>query len=136
MTLEELESEVALLITKALTDKKCSEFIAFPIAEKTVRRVKQKIFTDLTGYTCIIHSDEIRHVKKQHGEDVYLISQIPSYLTKFIRVEKSFSKNHDTGKSESALVFEKRNSNNKVKIVKINISIEKVLKLKTFFVDV
>ena len=135
MSIEELETKIALLIIKALADKQCSESIEFAVAEKTVRLVKKKIFTDLTGYTCIIHSDEIRHIKKEHGDDVYLISQIPSYLTKFIRVEKSFSKNHKTGKSEHALVFHKRNSNNKVKIVKINVSVKKVLKLKTFYVD-
>lgn len=136
MELEELEASIAVLIEKALADKQCSDFIQFPIPEKTVRLVKKKIFIDLTDYICVIHSDEIRHVKKEHGDDVYLVSKIPSYLTKFIQVDKSFSKKHITGKSENALVFHKRNNDNKVKIVKINVSIKKVLKLKTFFVDV
>lgn len=61
------------------------------------------------------------------------ICEIPRYLEKFAKIEKSTTRDKITGKNIPCFVFTKRNSSIDVKIVKMNISKDKILRLKTMY---
>ena len=67
---EALEVKICQLIELALSDKSSSDQISFPLPKEAVQRAWRKSFIDIRGYTCVIRANEIRHVKKEHGEDV------------------------------------------------------------------
>lgn len=81
----------------------------------------------------MIRSREIRHVYKEHGEDVYLIKNILELLENFYYIERSNTVDKVTKKPVASIVFKKRMSKNEIKIVKTNISRKKILRLKTLF---
>ena len=64
--MNDLHDKICDLIKLSLEDKQYSHSISFPIPQRTIDLVKKKIFINLENYTCVIHSDEIRHVKKEH----------------------------------------------------------------------
>jgi len=130
---EELEAKLCELVKLSITDKTYCDEISFPLSPKTVDKAWQHFFIDIRDYTCTIHSNEIRHIKKEHPDNIYLVCQIPYYLEKFVKLERSTVKDIKTGKSINSLIFVKRTEKNDVKIVKTNISKNKVLKLKTLF---
>jgi hypothetical protein len=131
--LVEIEKRICALVEHALADPRCKEFVEFPLSEKTVNRIWRKIRIDLRGFKCRIHADEIRHVRKEHGDETEHICKVPHYLEKFFFVERSTSTNAQTRRSEPALVFKKRNENGTVRMVKINRSKDKTLSFKTIF---
>ena len=129
---EELEAKLCRLIELSRSDKQSSKQISFPVPEKAVKRA-WKSFIDIRGYTCIVRSNEIRHIKKEHGEDVWHICTIAHLLERFATIERSMTKDRITGKPISSLVFIKKTKGNSIKIVKTNISRNKILRLKTLF---
>lgn len=131
--LEKLEAEICNLVELSLSDKTYCDQGSFLLSEKTIDKAWKYFFIDIRDYTCVIHSDEIRHIKKEHQDDVYLICKIPYYLEKFVKLERSIVQDRKTGKPVTSLIFIKRNDNNSVKMVKTNLSREKILRLKTLF---
>ncbi|WP_428737137.1 hypothetical protein [Sulfurimonas sp.] len=131
--MDTLHDQICALVKISLEDKQYSDFISFPISAHTITKIKKKIYVNLENYTCVIHSDEIRHIKKEHGDEVMHICEIPRYLEKFAKIEKSTTRDKPTGKNIPCFVFTKRNSNIDVKIVKMNISKDKILRLKTMY---
>ena len=133
LNIDDLEKRICDLVKLSIKDKQYSQEINFPIPQKTIFKVKKKIFSNLENYVCVIHSDEIRHIYKEHGDEVKHICKIYSYLEKFAKIEKSSTRNKTTGINIPCLVFIKKNSPNDIKIIKMNISKDKKLKLKTMF---
>ncbi|MDD2828999.1 MAG: hypothetical protein PHW18_05435 [Sulfuricurvum sp.] len=131
--LEKLEAEICNLVELSLSDKTYCDQVSFLLSEKTIDKAWKHFFIDIRDYTCVIHSDEIRHIKNEHHDDVYLICKIPYYLEKFVKLERNIVSDKKTGKPVISLIFIKRNENNSVKMVKTNLSREKILRLKTLF---
>jgi hypothetical protein len=131
--IEILEKELCELIKLSLENKQYSKQITFQLPQKTIDKVKKKIYNNLIGYTCVIHSNEIRHIYKEHGDEVYNICDIYNYLERFAKIEKSTTRDRVSGKNIPCLVFTIKIINKDIKMVKMNISRKKVLKLKTMF---
>jgi len=130
---EELEAELLSLVERSLANKKLKEEIVFDIPPETIKIAWRKYFIDLRNFTCKVHSDEIRHIKKEHPDDVYHICKIHYYLAKFASVERSSTRDIKTGKDIPCLVFVKKFHDKKIQIVKLNLSRKKILSLKTLF---
>ena len=133
MSLDDLENKICDLIKLSLSDKTYSEQISFPIPEEAIQRSWKYSFIDIRGYICVIRSNEIRHINKEHGDEVWHVCKVAYLLEKFASVERSVVKDNITGKPITSLVFIKKSKNNSIKIVKTNISRKKVLRLKTLF---
>ena len=130
---EVLENELCKLIKLSLENKQYSEQIIFPIPKRTIDKVKNKIYINLIDYTCLIHSNEIRHIYKEHGDEVFHICKIHHYLEKFAKIERSTTRDRVSGKNIPCLVFTKKETIKDIRMVKMNISRKKVLRLKTMF---
>ncbi len=122
-------------IDNSLNDKQFKEELSFDIPVETVRRVKGILHLDMTGYKCIIRSNDVRHVKKRHPSDVAFICEIPEIIQHFHSVKKSITKDFKTGISLVNLEFYKKYDKKNVKLVKLKIHIKKRLELKTLFVE-
>lgn len=135
MDYSELEQKICDLIDKSLENRRHKDFVEFPLSEKTISTVWKKVKIDLRGYRCIIHSDEIRHIDNEHPDDIHHICKIPHHLEKIAKIERTSSYNRDTKQKEPCLLFNKFIEKGKIEIVKLNLSREKVLKLKTLYED-
>lgn len=133
MNFEELEAKICKLVELSLTNKQYSEQISFPLSEKTIKTAWKYHFIDIKNYTCVIHSDEIRHVQKQHSYEVQHICKIPYYLEKFAKIERSSTYDNNTGRNIPCFVFTKKMTPKNIQMVKMNISKDKILKLKTMY---
>lgn len=133
LDIAKLEIDICELVNLSLQNKQYSEQINFPLPQKTILSVKKKIYIDLVDFICVIHSDEIRHIKKEHGDEVYHICKIYYYLEKFAKIEKSTTRDKITGKNIPCLVFTKKTENKDIRMVKMNLSKDKILRLKTMF---
>nr|WP_321268477.1 hypothetical protein [uncultured Sulfurimonas sp.] len=133
MNLEELEKKLCELISLSLSDKSSFEQISFPIPEEAVKRAWKYSFIDIRGYQCIVRSNEIRHIYKEHAEEVWHICKIVYLLEKFATVTRTTIPDNITRKPITSLVFTKKTKNNQIRIVKTNISRNKILRLKTLF---
>jgi hypothetical protein len=133
LEIEVLESKLCQLIKLSLENKQHSEEITFPLPQKAIEKAKKKIYINLSDYTCLIHSDEIRHIHKEHGDEVYHICKIHYYLEKFAKIERSSTRDRITGKNIPCLVFTKKQTTKDIRMVKMNLSRKKILRLKTMF---
>lgn len=133
MEIEVLEDELYQLIKLSLENKQSAKKIIFPLSKRTIDKVKKKIYINLIGYTCLIHSDDIRHIYKEHGDEVFHICKIHHYLEKFAKIEKSTTRDRVSGKNIPCLVFTKKETLKDIRMVKMNISRDKILRLKTMF---
>lgn len=122
-------------VQDSISNKQFKEELSFDIPEETVRRVKGILHFDMSGYKCIIRSNDVRHVKKRHSNDINFICEIPEIIQHFHRVEKSITKDFKTGSSLINLEFYKKYGNNIIKLVKLKIHTEKRLELKTIFIE-
>ena len=68
-----------------------------------------------------------------HKDDLEYICLIPEIIANFDRVSKSIEPNRRTKRTEVFVVFEKRYSNDIVKLVKLRDMRKKCLSLKTIF---
>lgn len=131
-------NRIKILISKhvnnSISDKQFNDEFSFDIPKETIRRVKGILYLDMTGYTCIIKSHDVRHVKKRHPEDVQYICEIPEILENFNKVEKNITKDKKTGAFLVNLEFYKKFGNNNIKLVELKVHIKKRLELKTIFV--
>ena len=128
-----LEERLCDLVTRSLSKRGLREEISFPLPDKTVKIAWKYYFIDLRGYFCNVHSNDIRHVQKEHPDDVLHICKIPEYLESIAKLERSSSRDRETGRDAPCLVFTKKIASKRIQIVKLNLSRNKVLKLKTMF---
>ena len=113
-------------IENSLTNKQFKEELSFDIPLETVRRVKGILHFDMAGYKCIIRSNDVRHVKRRHPDDVSFICEIPEIIQHFHSVKKSITKDFKTGSSLINLEFYKKYDKKSVKLVKLKIHKKKI----------
>lgn len=133
MNLKELELKISKFVSISLENRNLDDDISFELPKKTIKKAYKLKFIDLRGYICVIRSREIRHVYNEHGNDVYFIKDIPVMLENFFKIERSNTKDRITKKTITSIVFTKRTSNSNIRIVKTNLSKNKILRLKTLF---
>lgn len=130
-----LKQRICSLVQDAISNKQFKEELSFPIPYESIRRIKGILHLDMSGYSCIIRSNDVRHVKKRHSNDIQYICEIPEIIVHFDNVKKSIIKDFKTGSSLINLEFYKKYDNNTVKLVKLKIHREKRLELKTLFIE-
>ncbi len=133
--MEELtKEEICDFVEKSILDRQYNDELLFLLPTKTIQRVKEILYFDLTNYKGVISSHSVRHVKRGHPSDVLYICEIMEILQKFSKVQKSITRDHKTGASLVSLEFYKIYDNQTVKLVKLKIHRKKRLELKTLFV--
>ena len=130
---EEIKVKLCELVKESIKNRQLKESFTFKVSQKTIDKAWKQYYIDLRDYFCQINSDDIRHIEKEHPDDIEYICEIHYYLEKFLTIEKSFNKNNQTGKTIPCFVFRKVVDKEKIRIVKLNLSREKILKLKTLF---
>lgn len=103
------------------------------ITEKALSAIKKHTKLNISTYTFLIEEEYIRHVKNRHEEDLHLLYKLPEILNHFSHVEKSLTRNKQTGQNDVSLVFKKTFEDGTVKMVALRIMKKKVLSLKTFY---
>jgi hypothetical protein len=126
ITDEEIKSKLCELVENSIKDNQLQESVTFKISQKVIDKIWKKYFIDLNKYSCEIHSNDIRHIYKEHPDDIKYICEIHYYMEKFLSVEKSSTRDNQTGKNIPCLVFRKVINREKIKIVKLNISRKKI----------
>jgi len=133
--MEALSKEVICdFIEKSILDKQYNDELLFLLPIKTIQRVKEILYFDLTNYQGVISSHSVRHVKRGHPNEVNYICEIMEILQKFSKVQKSITRDPKTGASLISLEFYKKYDNETVKLVKLKVHRKKRLELKTLFV--
>jgi hypothetical protein len=61
------------------------------------------------------------------------IIEIPNILNNYDEIEKSITRNNQTGQNEISLVFRKKLNSNKIQMVALRVFNNKILSLKTLF---
>ncbi len=128
------EEELCIFVEESISNKQYNEEIVFYLPEITIERVKKKLPFNMVGYSCVISSHSIRHIKKGHPNDLDYICKIVDILENFSKVIKSLTRCNKTGANLTSLEFYKKFDNNIVKLVKLKIHRDKKLELKTLFV--
>ncbi len=133
MDFEEIEAKLCDLVKRSLNNRMLKEELTFRISENIINHAWKHSFINLRKYSFKIHSDEIRHIQNQHQDEVYHICKIHYYLEKFNKVDKTTTRDNQTGKNIPCLTFTTQLKDKKIKIVKLNISRHKILSLKTLY---
>ncbi|MEA1879435.1 MAG: hypothetical protein U9N11_02155 [Campylobacterota bacterium] len=133
--MEELtKEEICNFVEKSIADRQYNDELIFLLPTKTVQRVKEILYLDLSAYVGVISSHSVRHVKRGHPDDVLYICEILEILQKFSSVQKSITRDAKTGASLVSLEFYRKYTNQTLKLVKLKVHREKRLELKTLFV--
>ena len=90
MTDEEIKYKLCNLVENSIKNNQLQESFCFNLSQKTIDKAWKKHFIDLNKYSCEIHSNDIRHIYKQHPDDIKYICEIHYYIEKFLSIEKSF----------------------------------------------
>ena len=128
------KQDICTFVERAISDRQYNDELLFPLPIITIERVKKVLHLNMDGYSCIISSHSIRHIKRGHPDDVKYICNIVEILETFYRVEKSITKDRNTGATLVSLEFYKKYEGSIVKLVKLKIHIKKRLELKTLFI--
>ena len=128
------KQDICTFVERAISDRQYNDELLFPLPELTIEKIKKALHLNMDGYSCIISSHSIRHIKRGHPDDVKYICNIVEILETFYRVEKSITKDRNTGATLVSLEFYKKYEGSIVKLVKLKIHIKKRLELKTLFI--
>ena len=128
------EEELCIFVEKSISNKQYNEEIIFPLPTITIERIKNKLPFNMIGYSCVISSHYVRHIKKRHPNDLDYICKIVDILKNFSKVIKSLTRCNNTGATLTSLEFYKKFDNDVVKLVKLKVHKDKRLELKTIFV--
>jgi hypothetical protein len=126
--------EICEFVEKSILDRQYNEELTFLLPTKTIKRVKEILHFDLSGYQGVISSHSVRHVKRGHPDDVIYIYEIIEIIQKFSEVKPNNKRDPKTGSNIVSLEFYKVYGNETVKLVKLKVHREKRLELKTLFV--
>ncbi len=103
------------------------------ITEEACKAIKKHTQLNVCKYKFIIEESYIRHIRNRHEEDIHLLQNLPEVLNNFSHVEKSLTRNSQTGQTDVSLVFRKKINDDAVQMVALRIMKGKILSLKTFF---
>ena len=133
--MEELRrEEICCFVEKSISNKQYNDEFIFSLSSKTVKKVKQILYLDLSKYKGVISSHSVRHIKRGHPSDIEYICEITKILQTFSKVKKSITRDSKTGANIVSLEFYKKYENQMVKLVKLKVHRDKRLELKTLFV--
>ena len=116
------EEELCLFVEKSISNRQYNEEIIFDLPVITIERVKKKLPFNMVGYSCVISSQSIRHIKRGHPYDLDYICKIVDILENFSKVIKSLTRCNKTGANLTSLEFYKKFDNDIVKLVKLKVS--------------
>ena len=126
MTLEEF-------IDYSLNSSVDNEIFILDITDDACKAIKKHTNLNICQYKFIIEEKYIRHVRNNHEYDLHLLPKLPDILNNFSHVEKSLTRNKQTGQNEVSLVFRKKIKEDIVQIVSLRVMRDKILSFKTFF---
>lgn len=126
LTLEEF-------IDFSLKSNTTTEIFELRIKEEACKSIRKHTKLNICEYKFIIQEEYIRHVKNKHEEDLCYLSKIPEILNGFSSVEKSLTRNTQTGQTDVSLVFRKEFNDGIVRMVALRVIKTKILSLKTLF---
>ena len=127
------KEDICTFVKNACSSTSNSELYLGTINSDIAARVKKIIPIILTNYDVVITEEYVRHVKNSHKDDLEYICLIPEIISNFDKVSKSIEPNRRTKRTEIFIVFEKRYSDDTVKLVKLRDMRKKCLSLKTIF---
>ncbi len=126
MTLEEF-------IHYSLNSSEDKKIFTLNITDEACKAIKKQTKLNICEYKFILEEKYIRHVKNYHKEDLHLLPELPNILNNFSHVEKSLTRNKQTGANEVSLVFRKKIDDDVIQMVSLRVMRDKILSLKTFF---
>ncbi|MFA6137013.1 MAG: hypothetical protein WC667_02890 [Sulfurimonas sp.] len=133
--MEDLHEAICILVTKSLSDNQFVDSVLFPLPIRAREEIIKVLYIyKIDEYICEINSHDIRHVNRGHEDEIEYICEIPKILSKFTKIEKSITNHPKTRKLIISVVFYKKYDDKTVKLVKVNLTKEKRLRLKTIFV--
>lgn len=109
------------------------EELKLQITNEACQAIKKATALNVCDYAFIIEEGSIRHIRNRHPEDLELLPRIPEILNTFSHVEKSLTRNKQTGQNDISLVFRKKYDDGTIQMVSLRLQREKKLSLKTFF---
>ena len=131
----ELRDKICALSQISIEDKQHDDSIYFPLSDRAITEIGKVIFrAKLKEYKFEINSHDIRHTKKRHPNDFHYVCEIPKIVTEFTKVKHSLIKHKKTGKTIQSIEFYKKFDDTEVKLVKVDLLKEKILRLKTIFI--
>lgn len=120
-------------IEYSLSSSESIETFEIEITEEACQAIKKHTNLNVCKYKFIIEESYVRHIKNRHEEDLVLLPKLPEILNGFSHVEKSLTKNTQTGQNDISLVFRKHFEDGTVQMVALRMIKYKYLSLKTFF---
>ncbi|PRM95079.1 hypothetical protein QT384_00725 [Arcobacter cryaerophilus gv. pseudocryaerophilus] len=126
MTLEEF-------ISFALISNTATETFEIKIEEEACTSIKKHTKLNICAYKFIIQEEYIRHIKNNHEGDLHYLNRLPEILNSFNSVEKSITRNTQSGQTDVSLVFRKKLDDGIVRMVALRVIKTKILSLKTLF---
>ncbi len=120
-------------IENALNNSDTNTIFELDISKETCKKIKDSIGLNVYKYKFTIKENYIRHVKNRHPNDIDLLEKIPDILNTFFQVEKSITRNPQTGGTEISLVFRKKIDSNIIQMVSLRVIRDKELSFKTVF---
>jgi len=122
-------------VKKSLFDTQYVNSVLFSLPMRARDEIIKIIYlAKIDEYICEINSHDIRHIHRGHGDDIEYICEIPKILSNFTKIEKSITNHPKTKKPIISIVFYSKYDDKTVKLVKVNLTKEKRLRLKTIFV--
>ncbi|RLA72230.1 MAG: hypothetical protein DRG30_07595 [Epsilonproteobacteria bacterium] len=120
---------------EALNSNTQREITLGMFSDNAIKRLVEDTGLNLKGYSSILSSSSIRHVKNRHPEDLDLIEEIPNILHNFDMAKKSLTRNKTSGKTDVSIEFYKKMDDGIVKVVELRNLNNKTLEFKTLFRD-
>ena len=131
----ELEKNICTLVENSLADNQFVDSIFFSLPLRAIEEIGKILYrSKLKEYQCEINSHDIRHSYKGHKDDIHYICKIPEIVATFTKVVKSVTQHQKTGKTIVSIEFYKKYDNQEVKLVKMDLVKDKILRLKTIFI--
>ena len=126
-------NDIENFINNSLSNSAFNNTFELELNKNICNKIQVLIGLNVYKYDFIIEAQYIRHIKNNHEEDLYLLPKIQEILNSCDKVEKSITRNTQTGKTDISIVFEKRLDDGTVKMVALRVIKHKILSLKTFF---
>ncbi len=126
-------SSIEAFIQNSLDNAYFNEIFELNISDEVCDKIQKQSGLNVKKYRFIIEAQYVRHIRNRHEEDLFLLSKIETILNTFDKVEKSLTRNSQTGKTDISLVFEKKINEDITKMIAIRIIKYKFLSLKTLY---
>lgn len=120
-------------IDEALCSTTRTKEYELKITPKASEIIKKHTRLNICKYKFIIKEEYVRHIRNGHEKDLDLLHKLPEILNDFSHVEKSITRNKQTGQTDVSLVFRKKFDEDITKMVALRIIKGQILSLRTFY---